>query len=74
MIRLTWSNSVADVNVVVQPAVGWAEQTCQACGKSRADYVEIHLRHSAAKIVLCAQCDDAQLSKPRAVRVTQGRE
>jgi hypothetical protein len=64
---------VPEVNIVVQPAVGWAEQQCQACGRSRPDYVEIHLRHSGAKLVLCSECDDQQLAKPRLVRTTTDR-
>jgi hypothetical protein len=64
---------VADVNIIVQPAVGWVEQQCHACGRSRADYIEIHLRHSGTKLVLCSECDELQLNKPRLMRTRTDR-
>jgi hypothetical protein len=62
-----------EVNIIVQPNVGWAEKQCEGCGKQTAAYVAIHLRHSGTKLVLCSECDDAQLSKPRLMRTTTDR-
>lgn len=60
-------------NMIVQPAVGWEEANCAACGKATADFVEIHLRHNATKIVLCVECDEEQLSRPRMTKVRTSR-
>lgn len=62
-----------EVSIIVQPSVGWKEEVCQACGKQRSEYVEIHLKHSATKILICSECDEAQLGKPRMVRTTEKR-
>jgi hypothetical protein len=42
-----------EVNIIVQPNVGWAEKQCEGCGKQTAAYVAIHLRHSGKEIILC---------------------
>jgi hypothetical protein len=64
---------VAEVNIIVQPNVGWAEKQCEGCGKQTAAYVAIHLRHSGKEIILCDTCDTAQTSKPRMLRTTTSR-
>lgn len=69
----TGFQGVRRVNIVVRVAVGWEEQVCAACGRLRADYIEIHLRHAGTKIILCSECDDGQLQKPRVVRETEKR-
>lgn len=61
------------VHIIVRTSVGWESQICNACGKPRTDFVEIHLRHTGQKILLCAGCDDAQLAKPRPIVVQSER-
>lgn len=56
------------IDIVVRQSVGLTEERCGACGRNHKEYVELLLRHEAKKIILCKDCDEAQLSKPRMVR------
>lgn len=62
---------MSNVNIVVRQSVGWDEQICLACGQNRTEYTELHLRHSGQKIILCTECDDGQLTKPRMISASQ---
>jgi hypothetical protein len=56
--------------IIVRQSVGIAVEICAACGQLHADFVELHLRHSGQKLILCSKCDESQLQKPRMVRVS----